>query len=249
MSCATERMNCVAKAKKVLLFVVEGPTEEIAFGILFKRLFSEHAVMFDVVRGDITTAWLTGDSAKRGGEPNARNRLRDHLVQHVSRQPYEWRDLLRIVQIADTDGAFVEDDSVWEVPDAQGVRYLLDHMEAVDKKTICERNRMKKRALAQLCSCQAITYGGVKVPYAVYYLSRNMEHALHECTQDIVDAEKGRMARRFQMRYKNDLEGFLAFLRSDELAVSGDYAETWRYIGEGCRSLERHSNLHLALPD
>lgn len=239
----------MANAKKVLLFVVEGQSEEVAFGILFKRLFGEHAVMFDVVRGDITTAWSeTRGVSRRGGEPNARNRLRDHLVQHIMRQPYEWKDLLRIVQITDTDGAFVDDCFVREVSDARGVRYSSDHMEARDRNKICERNRMKKRALVQMHSSKAITYGGIEVPYAVYYLSRNMEHVLHGCEEDVSDAEKGLMARRFQMRYKNDLEGFAAFLHSEELAVLGNYDETWRFISEECHSLERHSNLHLVLP-
>ena len=117
----------MTSAKKVLLFVVEGPSEELAFGVLFDRLFADQRVMFDVVRGDITTR-APRARVQRGGEPNARNRLQNQIVEHIERQPYGWKDLLRIVHIVDTDGAFVDDSCVKEEPDAQGIRYAVDHM-------------------------------------------------------------------------------------------------------------------------
>lgn len=237
------------ETKKVLLFVVEGPSEELAFGVLFSRLFADQRVMFDVVHGDITTRHSYRGGTRRGGEPNARNRLQDQIVQHIARQPYEWKDLLRIVHIVDTDGALVDDSCVKEQSGIQGVRYAAAHMTTGDKPSICDRNRRKRKALAQLCSCDALTYQGRQVPYSVYYLSRNMEHALHDRIDDVDDKEKELLARRFQMRFKNDLGGFSEFLLSEELAVAGGYADTWSYIGEECHSLERHSNLHLVLPE
>lgn len=53
----------MAKVKKVILFIVEGSTDETAFGLLFERVFKEHAVKFDIVGGDITTRVSTPPKA------------------------------------------------------------------------------------------------------------------------------------------------------------------------------------------
>ena len=55
------------------------------------------------------------------------------------------------------------------------------------------------------------------------------------------------MAEEFEAAYSEDADGFKMLLNSDELATPGEYAQTWRYIMDGAHSLERHSNLHLAI--
>ena len=56
-----------------------------------------------------------------------------------------------------------------------------------------------------------------------------------------------RLAEEFEAAYSEDTDGFKMLLNSDELATPGEYAQTWRYIMDGAHSLERHSNLHLAI--
>jgi hypothetical protein len=85
--------------KKVKLFIVEGPSEETAFALIFQRLFSNDSVWFDVVHGDITT--------NLNGKP-ARDALRDQVIEYVTKQQaYNWTDVVEIVHIVDIDGAFV----------------------------------------------------------------------------------------------------------------------------------------------
>ncbi len=91
----------------------------------------------------------------------------------------------------------------------------------------------------------AITYQKRSVPYAIYYLSRNMEHALHDIAEELSVDEKERKAREFQRRYKDDIAGFIAFLKSPSVASDGSYRDTWDYIRQGTNSLARGSNLHL----
>ena len=43
------------KQKKILLFIVEGPTDEISLGLILSKLFDNEDVKFKVVRGDITS--------------------------------------------------------------------------------------------------------------------------------------------------------------------------------------------------
>lgn len=224
--------------KRVKLFVVEGLSEETAFAVLFKRLFSSDAVMFDVVHGDVTTCL--------GGKP-ARDAVREQVVRHVDRQVYNWGDIAEIVHLVDTDGAFVPEDLVVEGSEGGGLAYFEDRIETPDPSGIARRNRVKAAALDKLSSIDRITNRGRSVPYRVYYLSRNMEHALHGVVGSLTDRQKEELAHRFQRRYKDDLGGFVAFMR-DEIGTGGDYRETWRHLHDGANSLRRGSNLHLALP-
>lgn len=64
---------------------------------------------------------------------------------------------------------------------------------------------------------------------------------------EVSDAEKKALAREFSERFKDNLDGFVAFMRDSAFAVSGDYRKTWVYIFQGDNSTERHSNVHLML--
>lgn len=229
-----------ATTKKVVLFVVEGPSEETALGQAFETVFDTELVKFDVVHGDLTVP--------AGFANNPRERVRDEVLQHLNRDKgYRWGDLARIVQICDTDGAFIPDDKV--VASNKHLAYGKDRVEAARPEAIRRRNHEKAAAMKQLASIRCLTYKRHEVPFKVYFLSRNMEHALHGICDDCTDEEKKRLAHAFRRKYGKKSDDFKALLRSDELAVSGDYIETWRFVGEGTNSLKRGSNLHLVLPE
>ena len=228
----------MAKEKQVLLFIVEGSTDETAFGLLFERLFANSAVVFDIVGGDLTT------DVPLKGDP--REKVRGRVLAQIERKDYGWKDIKRIVQITDLDGAFVPDEAVKGSSDGH-LRYTEDLILAPCPNDIIERNHVKKNALRKLASIGCLTYRKHAVPFSVYYLSRNMEHALHGLIEDVDVEEKERLARAFQRRYKDDLKGFLRLLGGREIAVPGTYEETWKHAEVGENSLKRGSNLHLAL--
>ena len=90
----------MASTRKVVLFIVEGPSDEAALGGIFTKIFSNAAVKFDVIHGDVTTSCQ--DPAK------IREHVRNEILKHLARdRGYGWKDLERIVVICDTDGAFV----------------------------------------------------------------------------------------------------------------------------------------------
>ena len=185
-----------AATKKVMLFVVEGPSDETAFALLFDRVFSEHLVKFDVTHCDMTTARSFAQAGRHESEPNAYERLRGQIIEHIKRSPYEWSDLQQIVQIVDTDGAFVPDDCVVQ-SEGGALVYGYDKIEAPDRDQICRRNKRKKEALSKLCGKRLFTYEKKNVPYAVYYLSRNMEHVLHNRADEVSDRERSCCLERF----------------------------------------------------
>ena len=49
--------------KKVIVFIVEGPSEEAALGTIMKEFFSGNEVQFVVVHGDITMKDYVSDDS------------------------------------------------------------------------------------------------------------------------------------------------------------------------------------------
>ncbi len=84
------------------------------------------------------------------------------------------------------------------------------------------------------------------IPYRIYYMSCNMDHVLHD-KRNSNDEEKEADAYRFAGRYKGDVMRFLRFMCESDFSVGGDYRDSWKYIEDGFRSLERHSNLCVCL--
>ena len=59
------------------------------------------------------------------------------------------------------------------------------------------------------------------------------------------DEEKEEDAYQFAKKYRNDIPGFLEYIKDSDFAVGPDYKESWEYITEDLHSLERHTNLGL----
>ena len=92
--------------KKVMLFIVEGPTDETSLSTVLNRIFSSATVKFQVIHGDILTRDFTSS---------------DKIVVAVWAQVKEFMgsiyrksDICRIVHLTDMDGVFIPDDAVVE---------------------------------------------------------------------------------------------------------------------------------------
>lgn len=231
----------MANTKKVLLFVVEGATEETALASIMENIFSTKRIFFDIAHGDIT---VQGSGGKK-----PRERVRDLVLAQINKnKSYGWNDLERIVQISDTDGAFVLDERVLLASGA-GLEYREDAILSPNPEGIRARNKEKAESMRQLSRIHSLTYRGKSVPYALYYFSRNMEHALHGKAETLSDRTKIELANGLRRRYANDPSGFRDLVTSAEVLVPGDFRQTWDYLESGARSLERGSNIALAIND
>lgn len=232
------KVDAMAKEKTVILVVVEGSTDETALALLFSQVFDSSHVVFDITSGDITAKQYLTDEKMR-------DRVRSRVIEYVKHKPYAWNDLERIVLVTDLDGTFIEDDQV--VFHDAGLEYDLDVIRTNKVREITERNHRKARSIEQLVATPYLTYRKARVPFSIYFMSRNLEHALHNVIETVDLNEKERLARLFQRQFSGDTRGFIRFMNSAELAVPGDYVQTWEYVRKGTRSLERGSNLHLLL--
>lgn len=129
----------MATAKQVMIFIVEGPTEETALAQILSRIFSTSQIKFEIVHGDITTERRS----------NPRERVRGLVLQSLKLNGYRWKDIARIVQIGDTDGAFIPDECVRGSDDGE-IHYGEDGICAGNVDVLRERNARKKRAMREL---------------------------------------------------------------------------------------------------
>lgn len=222
-----------AKERKILLFIVEGATDEYALSPVMKRLFQNDEALFHVVRGDLT-------AERRIAPANVLTRVNDCVQRELSKYRFMKSDVLGIIHLADTDGAFVPDDAV-TFQQNESVTYYLDHIETATPQTIVARNRQKASVMRRLAGANKLS----GIPYRFYFLSRNLEHVLHNDPRNLTDAAKTRYADLCAERFAESPASFVQMLSTPPLAVPGDHAETWRYIALGLNSLHRHSNLHL----
>lgn len=242
----------MAAEKRVVLILVEGPSDENA-------LLEPMQAALDFGAGDappearalafhcdVTTVRPFSWEASFTVKDRVRDTVRQFVVDRIAtRHEYEWTDLDRIIHIVDLDGAFIPNEHIVE-GSCEGFVYGLDSITARDVSKVADRNERKSAALLELAGTRELKHRKRAVPYDVYFMSRNLEHALYGSAREFSDDEKRRLSAAFGRKYRNDPKGFIELLRSGDVRVPGDTVEeTWRYAQEGTNSLHRGSNLHL----
>lgn len=233
----------MGKGRKVILFLVEGPSDETALIQPLKRIISTQVeVRSQPFYCDVTTLRLY----PKGSVPfkgDAVRTVRSFVTSRIEeRNEYRWTDLERIVQIVDLDGAFVDDAHVEDLGHL-GLEYHLDRIVTGDVEGICCRNKEKAMQLRKLAATSALTYKRVHVPYEVYFMSRNLEHALYGLAGDLSDADKERLSRAFSAKCLAQPDYFVEVLERIAMGLGDSYQEAWGGVQSGSRSLERGSNL------
>ncbi len=219
--------------KKVIAFIVEGRSEEVALGSIIKEYFSNNEVQFVVIRGDITTKdYVSADSILK--------KIDSHIDRVKEKYRYSYEDFIRIIHLTDADGVFIGKEKV-KFAEVERIRYYTDHVETADVDAIIDRNSRKAEILFKLRRTGKV-HG---IPYRIYFNSCNLEHVLYNELKDFSDEEKMDLSDEFAEKYEGKPEEFIKFISGPGVAVSGTYQETWRFLEKGTNSLNRHSNMHL----
>lgn len=224
--------------KKIMLFIVEGPTDETSLSTVLSRIFSSDTVRFQVVHGDVLTRDFVAP---------------DKIIAAVNEQiklfrgsVYKPGDFCKVVHLADMDGAFIPEDSIIEEA-AEGRQYPFytdTQILTPEPANIIDRNARKRRNIDKLSSIGKIS----GIPYSFYYFSCNLDHVLHG-RNNLSEAEKIACSRAFDLQYADDPNAFIRFMKDESFAVRSTYKETWAFIKQGACSLERHSNFGIELPE
>lgn len=218
-----------------MLVIVEGPSDDMALGTMLDKVYNTDFVYLHIMHGDITT--------RKGVTPeNIISKIGNEVRGYAKSQHYKAKDFKQIIHIVDTDGVYIPDDRVFGNAGGDRILYKSNGIYAVNPQQIIARNEQKRDNLYRLRSCGAIW----NIPYKVYYMSCNMDHVLHD-KRNSTDDEKENDAYAFAKRYKNDLKGFVKFICESDFSVDGEYKQSWKYLEDGMKSIERHTNLGLCI--
>lgn len=221
------------KSKKVILFIVEGPSDESALNAIFSKIFDQNKVYVYIVHGDITV--------RNGVTPQTIISEVNKLVKtHMSKYGLRKTDMLKVVHIMDTDGAYVSNTAVKENLKISKSIYSSCEINTNNRMNIINRNKQKRANMDKLSLKTEIA----GIPYLAIYMSCNLDHVLFN-KLNISDSEKQKESIRFAKKYKNDTDAFLSFIKESNFSVQGTLKETWAYIKINLNSLNRHTNLNI----
>lgn len=219
--------------KKVVAFIMEGPSDEAALGSIMKEYFYSNEVRFIVLHGDITLKdYVSAD--------NILKKINEQIESVKSKYRYVQNDFLKIIHVADMDGVYVSEEHIKEA-DVERVQYYEDHIAAKNRHEIIKRNRQKGNILYKLRKTGKIN----GIPYRIYFNSCNLEHVLYGELKEYSDEEKQILSDDFAEWYEGKTDEFITFISDSVAAVPGTYQKTWDYIEKDVNSLNRHTNMHL----
>lgn len=218
--------------KKGIVVLVEGASDGAAFNSVMEEYFSSEEVYFIFTSGDITSRYDVTRS-------NVITKIEKAVNEARKKYCYDWKDIVRIIHIVDTDGTFTNNCVV--KADVENIQYFEDHMESKNVQETEKRNKSKAEIMTKLYSTGKIH----NTEYRIYFNSCNLEHVLYNELKDFSNEQKTEMSDDFDEKYEGHLSEFIEFISNPEIAVPGSYKETWKFIETGKNSLQRHTNVHL----
>ena len=221
------------KAKKVILFLVEGASDLTSLEFI-DNINTNETIKFQITSGDVTS--------KLNITPqNCREEINKILLSFLERSKLRKTDIIKIIHILDVDGVYIPEINIIEDKNIKKFLYTINGIVAPSKENVQKRNESKKQIVEKLLVTSKIN----SIPYEMYYMSCNLEHVLHDKLEDISEDEKKELANKFADRfYEKEIE-FIDFINNKEFKVLGDYKATWDFIKKDLNSVNRYSNFWL----
>jgi hypothetical protein len=219
--------------KKAMIFILEGPSDDTSLTGSLKHIFASSRIEPLIMHGDIT-------SDRNVTNRNIIRKLHEEIKAFCNKNFLTKGNILRIVHIIDTDGAFIPDELIQEEPGCSQIIYSEDNIRCSSKENLIRRNHIKQQNVQKLLD----THNIGRLPYSVYYMSSNLEHVLHNSI-NLTDEEKEELSYEFAEICAEKPEYFIQLMTSQTVFIDGSYRESWDFIKSGKHSLERHSNLAL----
>ena len=226
----------LGKSKKIVLFIVEGVTDRNSFALVMSKIIEKDKIVrFKIINGDMT--------AENGvNSSNIYKKITDYIKEFVKSDIYLKSDILSIIHLVDTDGAYINDDLILR-KDVDSIEYNTQNIYARNIENIKNRNKQKSQILSKLAATSAV-YGNV--PYGIYFFSSNLEHVIHN-KQSVLSVQKRGYAEKFEDKFVESPVSFIEFMNNSEFALTGEYKDTWEFIKKDTNSLKRYTNFNLYL--
>ena len=225
---------------KVLLFIVEGPSDEASLAPALEQIITRSKVKFKVMRADITCDYdSTFNIIHRRIKVLGVKRFLTENSQFSS------NDICGVIHIVDLDGAFAPDDIVIQ-GDVEHTQYFDNQIICKDRELFLRTKNNKEANLLHLASISQISIpNGIVVPYSIFYMSCNLDHVLHN-KRNSTKEEKQEDSVVFADNY-DDPEKFASFFNGSDIKIEGTYPETWKYAQIELNSLKRGSNFWICI--
>lgn len=226
---------------KIILFIVEGPSDETALAPALEQIITSNTVKFKVMHADITSDYhsTVNNIERRIKQLGVKKFLNDN-------SQFTENDICAVIHIVDLDGAFTPDSVVTEDNTIEYAQYYDNSIICKNKTLFLQSKNNKKQNLLHLCSLKEISIPkGIIVPYSIYYMSCNLDHVLHNKRNSSV-REKTVNSISFSDEY-DDPQKFEDFFNRDDIKIKGTYDETWEYAQKGMNSLLKGSNFWICI--
>lgn len=119
--------------RKVVLVIVEGPSDETALGVVLSKVFDRDQVYVHVVHGDVTSDVGTTTA-------NVVKKVYEFVKRTMDRYRLTKANMLQVIHLMDSDGAYVPDNLVIEDQLADQTVYFTDHIVTQNREGILDRN-------------------------------------------------------------------------------------------------------------
>lgn len=220
--------------KKVVLFIVEGNSDQEALSSILTKLYKNNRhIKFAITNGDVTSDPETTVS-------QVESLVTGIVKTYITENKLQKSDMFQVVQIFDMDGAYIPDEAV--IRGSSGKFYYTPtNISCLAPGDVITRNEHKRSLMDALLKLDSV-YG---INYEKYFMSCNLDHVLYD-EQNLDADEKLERAYEFRLAFQDLEQHFPAFLEQNAGdGVPKDLDESWTYIKTGLHSLERHTNLHL----
>ena len=156
------------KAKKVILFLVEGASDLTSLEFI-DNINTNETIKFQITSGDVTS--------KLNITPqNCREEINKILLSFLERSKLRKTDIIKIIHILDIDGVYIPEINIIEDKNKKKFLYTINGIVAPSKENVQKRNESKKQIVEKLLVTSKIN----SIPYEMYYMSCNLEHVLHD---------------------------------------------------------------------
>ncbi len=227
--------------KKVVLLIVEGPSDQDSLELIFDKLFPNDKIMVCVMHCDITT--------ERKNNPSnivdaVTKRVKEYAGKYGGLKAGHFQEIIHLI---DTDGSFIPDDHIIHDSEVKTPIYTLSEIRTNNCSGIISRNNQKQSNINKLLT---ISHIWRIIPYRLFYFSCNLEHVLHN-QNNVTDEEKEQLAHLFVKKYKDNPEGFKSYISNSDFSICDgyDYKSGWEYIKQDLNSLNRYTNLGLCFKE
>jgi hypothetical protein len=116
------------------------------------------------------------------------------------------------------DGAYIPDNAIIEDSNVDKPIYSLTEIHTNNIQRIINRNATKRDCLNRISSTSRIH----KIPYQVYFMSCNLDHALYNKLNS-TDEEKRENSLNFAKKYNSNIPEFVKFISDSCFSVGESY--------------------------